>query len=126
MSWLSQKQKVVALSSRVAEYIAAETTVCQGVWLGRLLGDLIGEEPKGVVLNVDDKSTISSWKNPVHHDRCEHNDTRYRYLRECVEESKIDVNYIRTDDQLADILTRSLGRQKFVKMRRRIGVQAIK
>ena len=126
VSWLSQKQKVVALSSQEAEYIAAVTVVCQGEWLERLFGDLIGEEPKGVVLNVDEKSTTTSWKNPVHHDRCEHNDTRYRYLRECVEENKIGVNYIRTDDQLADILIRSLGRQKFMKIRRRICVQAIK
>ena len=45
---------------------------CVKVWLVRLSGDLTGEEPKGVVLNVDDKSTISLWKNPVHHDRCKH------------------------------------------------------
>ncbi|XP_044442213.1 uncharacterized mitochondrial protein AtMg00810-like [Triticum aestivum] len=110
VSWLSQKQKVVALSSREAEYIAAATAVCQGVCLGRLLGDLTGKEPERVVLNVDDKSTISLWKNPVcHHGRWKHIDTRYRYLRECVEESKIDVNYVCTNDQLADILIRSLG-----------------
>uniref|UniRef100_A0A453AK76 Reverse transcriptase Ty1/copia-type domain-containing protein n=1 Tax=Aegilops tauschii subsp. strangulata TaxID=200361 RepID=A0A453AK76_AEGTS len=122
VSWLSQKQKVVALSSREAEYIAAATAVCQGVCLGRLLGDLTGKEPERVVLNIDDESTISLWENQMHHGRCKHIDTRYRYIRECVEESKIDVNYICTDDQLADILTRSLGRQKFVKMRRRISV----
>ncbi|XBI97093.1 hypothetical protein VPH35_033289 [Triticum aestivum] len=124
VSWLSQKQKVVALSSREAEYIAAATAVCQGVCLGRLLGDLTGKER--VVLKVDDKSTVSLWKNPVcHYGNWKHIDTRYRYLRECVEESKIDINYVCTNDQLADILTRSLGRQKFVKMRRRIGVQAV-
>uniref|UniRef100_A0A453GS05 Reverse transcriptase Ty1/copia-type domain-containing protein n=1 Tax=Aegilops tauschii subsp. strangulata TaxID=200361 RepID=A0A453GS05_AEGTS len=115
MSWLSQKQKVVALSSHEVEYVAAATAVCQGVCLGRLVGDLTGKEPERVMLNVDDKSTISLWKNPVHHGRCKDIDTRYRYLRECVEESKVDVNYVCTDDQLADILTRSLGRQKFVK-----------
>ncbi|XP_044964339.1 secreted RxLR effector protein 161-like [Hordeum vulgare subsp. vulgare] len=124
VSWLLQKLKVVALSSREEEYIAAATAVFQGVCLGRLLGDLTGKER--VVHNVDDKSTISLWKNPVSHDRPTDIDTRYGYLRECVEESKIDVNYICTDDQLADILTKSLGRQKFTEMRRRIGVQALK
>ncbi len=43
-----------------------------------------------------------------------------------VEESKIEVNYVRTDDQLADILTKSLGQLKFLEMRRKIGVQAVK
>nr|BAK07711.1 predicted protein [Hordeum vulgare subsp. vulgare] len=124
VSWLLQKLKVVALSSREEEYIAAATVVFQGVCLGRLLGDLTGKER--VVHNVDDKSTISLWKNPVRHDRRTNIDTRYQYLRECVKESKIDVNYICTDDQLADILTKSLERQKFTEMRRRIGVQAVK
>ena len=59
VSWLSQKQKVVALSSREAEYIATATAVCQGVCLGRLLGDLTGKEPERVMLNSDDESTIS-------------------------------------------------------------------
>jgi hypothetical protein len=44
VSWLSQKQKVVALSSCEAEYIAAATAACQGVWLRRLLGDLMNKE----------------------------------------------------------------------------------
>ena len=85
--------------------------------MGRLLDELTDKEPQQVVLNIDDKSTISLWKNLVRRDGKKHNDTRYRYLRECVEESKIDVNYVCTEDQLVDILTRSLGRQKFVKMR---------
>jgi hypothetical protein len=126
ISWLSQKQKIVALSSCEAEYIAAATVTCQAVWLSRLRGDLMNEEAEKVVLNVDNKFTISLCKNPVHHDRSKHIDTRYHYIRECVEENKIEVNYVRTDDQLADILTKSLGRLKFLEMRRRIGVQAVK
>uniref|UniRef100_A0A453EDK9 Reverse transcriptase Ty1/copia-type domain-containing protein n=1 Tax=Aegilops tauschii subsp. strangulata TaxID=200361 RepID=A0A453EDK9_AEGTS len=126
VSWLSQKQKVVALSSCEAEYIAAATAAGQGVWLERLLGDLTEKEPEGVVLYVDNKSTIALCKNPVHHDRSKHIDIRYHYIRDCVEEGKIEVNYICTDDQLADILTKSLGRQKFTEMRGRIGVQAVK
>ena len=62
----------------------------------------------------------------MHHDRSKHIDIRYHYIRDCVEEGKIEVNYICTDDQLADILTKSLGRQKFTEMRGRIGVQAVK
>jgi hypothetical protein len=109
VSWLSQKHKIVAQSSCEAEYIAAATVTCQGVWLGRLLGDLINEEPEQVVLNIDKKSVISLCKNLVHYDRSEHIDTKYHYIWQCVEESKIEVNYVCTDDQLADILTKSLG-----------------
>jgi hypothetical protein len=96
------------------------------VWLRRLLGDLMNKEEEWVVLNIDNKSAISLCKNPVHHDRSKHIDTKYHYIRECVEESKMEVNYVCTDDQLADILTKSLGRLKFLKMRGRIGVQTVK
>ena len=126
VSWLSQKQKVVAQSSCEAEYIAAATAACQGVWLRSLLGDLTNREAEQVVLNIDNKSAISLCKNPVHHDRSKHIDTKYHYIRQCVEESKIEVNYVCTNDQLADILTKSLGRVKFAEMRGRIGVQAVK
>jgi hypothetical protein len=116
----------VAQSSCEVEYIAAATAACQGVWLRRLLGDLMNEEEELVVLNIDNKSTISLCKNPVHHDRSKHIDTKYHYIRECVEESKIEVNYVCINDQLADILTKSLSRLKFLEMRERIGVQAVK
>lgn len=69
ITWQSQKQKVVALSSCEAEYIAATTAACQGVWLARLLAELKGEEADAVTLNVDNQSAIQLSKNPVFHDR---------------------------------------------------------
>ena len=126
VSWLSQKQRIVAQSSCEAEYIAVATAASQGVWLSRLLGDLTNQEPEKVVLKIDNKSAISLCKNPVHHERSKHIDTKYHYIRECVEEKRIDVNYVGTDDQLADILTKSLGRLKFLEMRQKIGVQAVR
>lgn len=83
ISWQSQKQKVVALSSCEAEYIAATTAACQGIWLARLLSDLTNEQPGSVLLKVDNKSAISLSKNPVFHDRSKHIDTRYHFIREC-------------------------------------------
>jgi hypothetical protein len=59
ISWSSQKQKVVALSSCEAEYIAAVAAACQGVWLVRLLAEVRGGEPAQVKINVDNKSAIS-------------------------------------------------------------------
>ena len=69
VSWLSQKQKVVAQSSCEAEYIVAATAACQGVWIRSLLGDLTNQEAEQVVLNIDNKFVISLCKNPVHHDK---------------------------------------------------------
>jgi hypothetical protein len=69
ITWQSQKQKVVALSSCEAEYIAAATASCQGIWLARLLAELKGEKPSTITLKIDNQSAIQLSKNPVFHDR---------------------------------------------------------
>ncbi|WVZ81795.1 hypothetical protein U9M48_029136, partial [Paspalum notatum var. saurae] len=86
ITWQSQKQKVVALSSCEAEYIAAATASCQGVWLARLLAELRGREAGAVKLNIDNQSAIQLSKNPVFHDRSKHIDVKFHYIRECIEE----------------------------------------
>lgn len=80
ISWQSAKQKVVALLSCEAEYIAAATASCQGVWLARLLAEILDSVVSRPVLRVDNKSTISLVKNPVHHDRSKHIDTRFHKI----------------------------------------------
>jgi hypothetical protein len=122
ISWQSQKQKVVALSSCEAEYIAATTAACQGVWLSRLLGELQNKAAEKITLKVDNKSAISLCKNPVFHDRSKHIDTRYHFIRECVEDGRVEVEFIGTEGQLTDILTKALGRVKFQELRAAIGV----
>jgi hypothetical protein len=86
ISWQSQKQKVVALSTYEVEYIAAATSCCQGIWLARLLRELTGEELRAPVLLVENKSTIALAKNLVLHDRNKHIDTKYHFIRDCIEE----------------------------------------
>jgi hypothetical protein len=125
ISWHSQKQRVVAVSSCESEYIAAATTSCQGVWLSRLIGELLNEEPRPPKLLVDNKSAIQLVKNPVFHDRSKHIDTRYHLIRDYVEKGVLEVDYVRTEDQLADVLTKALGRIRFQELRSRIGVAAI-
>jgi hypothetical protein len=122
VSWTSQKQKVVAMSSCEAEYVAAASAACQGVWLRGLLASLTGVEEEQVTLKVDNQSAIALIKNPVHHERTKHIDIKYHYVRDCNENGSIVVEHVRTEDQLADILTKPLGRVKFLELRDRIGV----
>jgi hypothetical protein len=117
ITWQSQKQKVVALSSCEAEYIAATTTACQGIWLARLLAELKGEKVRAFPLKS---------KNPVFHDRSKHIDTLYHYIRECVEHNRINLEFIGTTEELADILTKALGREHLCELRSRIGVTNVK
>jgi len=122
ISWQSCKQKVVALSSCEAEYIAAATATCQGVWLARLLADLLDVEAGAPVLRVDNKSAISLIKNPVHHDRTKHIDVKYHYVRECAERGLINIQFIGMAEQLGDIFTKALGRLKHDELRTKIGL----
>ena len=115
----------MAQSSCEADYVAAATAACQGVWLGRLIGELVGREELKFKLLVDNKSAIALCKNPVHHERSKHIDTKFHYIRECIEGGRMEVDHVGTDCQLADILTKALARNKFIEMRQNLGVKQI-
>jgi len=122
VSWQSVKQQVVAMSSCEAEYIAASTACTQALWLARLLGDLLGRDTRAVQLMMDSKSAMALAKNPVFHERSKHIRLRHHFIRGCLEEGSIKASYINTTDQLADLLTKPLGRIKFRDLCSRIGM----
>jgi hypothetical protein len=125
VSWISQKQKVVALSSCEAEYIAAAYVACQGVWLARLVNELLDQERIRVKIKVDNQSAIALCKNPVYHERSKHIDVKYHFVRSCVEDGKVEVEHVRTDEQHADILTKPLPRLWFLELKKKIGMQLV-
>ena len=112
----------MALSSCEAEYVAAAAAACQGVWLSRLIADMMGTKEAPVKLLMDNMSAIALSRNPVHHDRSKHIDTKFHFIRECIEEGKVEVDHVGTAGQLADIFTKSLGRVRFVELRSALGV----
>ncbi|KAJ9551322.1 LOW QUALITY PROTEIN: hypothetical protein OSB04_015367 [Centaurea solstitialis] len=117
ITWCSQKQQTVALSSCEAEFMAATLAACQALWLQSLLKYLIDFEAGCVKLLVDNKSAIELMKNPVFHGRSKHINTRYHFIRECVEKGLIYVEHVSGEAQRADILTKALPRVKFTEMR---------
>jgi hypothetical protein len=117
---------VVALSSCEVEYIAATIATCQGVWLARLLGEVLGSEVARPEVRIDNKSAISLIKNHVHHDKSKHIDVRVHFIRECAQEGLIEVNFIKTEEQLGDVLTKPLSRVKFAGICAKIGLRISK
>jgi hypothetical protein len=123
ITWLSQKQRVVALSSCEARYVGATTAACQGIWLGRLLAEFQGEvEANPFAMKIDNQSTIQLSCNPVFHDHSKHIDNKYHFIRQCIEEDRVRVVHVDTTNQLADILMKSLGRDHFIELHTRPGL----
>lgn len=122
ITWVSQKQRCVALSSYEAEFMAATAAACQGIWLRDLLNQISDAVSGPVVLYIDNKSAIDLAKNPVFHGRSKHIDIRYHFIRECVERGEIIIKHVKTDEQRADVLTKALSTIKFEKMRALLGM----
>ncbi|XP_074341959.1 secreted RxLR effector protein 161-like [Apium graveolens] len=84
ITWGSQKQRCVALSSCEAEFMASTAVACQGIWLHRLLSQIIDVEAGPVVIYIDNRSAIDLARNPVFHGCSKHIDVHYHFIRECV------------------------------------------
>lgn len=122
ITWVSQKQRCVALSSCEAEFMAATATACQGIWLRNLLNQITGECIGPVILYIDNKSAIDLAKNPVFHGRSKHIDIRYHFICECVDRGEIVLKHVSSDIQRADTLTKALSTVRFEKLRELLGV----
>ncbi|KAI3783908.1 hypothetical protein L1987_42998 [Smallanthus sonchifolius] len=103
--------------------MAATAAACQALWLKRLLSAITGWKEKKITIMVDNKSAIALTKYPVFHGRSKHIDTRYHFIRECIEEDHIAVEFICGELQKADTLTKALPRIKFITMRELLGAK---
>jgi hypothetical protein len=125
VAWSSCSQSCVALSTTKAEFVAAFKATREGIWLGRLMKDIIPERKGPIDIMCDNKSAIDLIRNPVHHQRSKHIDVRFYFVREQQEAGEIDVQQISTTYQLADPLTRPLANPRFTSLRESIGIVPI-
>ena len=126
ITWCSQKQETVALSSCEAEFMAGTEASRQAIWLQDLLAEIMSMSSERVVIKIDNQSAIALTRNPVFHGRSKHIHPRYHFIRECVEKGLIEVEHVPGTEQKADILTKALARIKFREMRELIGVHEVK
>lgn len=121
ISWSSQLQKCVTLSSTEAEYVASSQAVRDLVWIRQLVSDL--EVSFGsTVLKMDNQSAIRLVKNPEFHKRTKHIDIAYHFIREKYNKGFFELVNVPTDEQVADILTKALPIEKLHKFRALMGV----
>ena len=75
---------------------------------------------------VDNQPAIALAKNHVLHDRSKHIDIKFHFLRDCIDGGQIVIELLETGRQLADILTKSLGRLRFMELRKMMGMDEVK
>jgi hypothetical protein len=122
-SWYNRKQRSVALSSVEAKYMATSQAACEAIWIRKILVGLFGSHLDSKMIYCDNQSCIKLSINPVFHDRSKNIDIWYHHLRDYVQRKIMLLQYIPTEDQDADILTKALTKRKFKYHRDRIGVK---
>jgi hypothetical protein len=121
VSWASKKQNSVALSTAEAEYIAAGHYCAQLLWMRQTLRDY-GYILRKVPLLCDNESAIHMADNLVEHSRTKHIHIRYHFLRDHQEKGDIEIAYVNTQNQLADIFTKPLDEKTFSKLRNELNI----
>jgi hypothetical protein len=126
-SWSSKKQRSVATSSCESEYMALASCVKQGQWIAQILRDLgyakyIGKNSNLVQMFGDNQGAIALTENAHLNDRSKHVDICYHYIRDLVENGRCRVDYIPTNDMVADGMTKPLQRVKFERFKEQMGL----
>jgi hypothetical protein len=121
VSWASKKQNSVALSTVEVEYIAASHCCAQLLWMRQTLRDYGYKLSKDPLL-CDNESAIRMADNPVEHSRTKHIDIRYHFLRDHQQKGDIEIAYVNTHNQLANIFTKPLDEKTFSKLRNELNI----
>ena len=112
VSWKSNLQKVVALSSTEAEYMAATEAVKEAIWLKGLASE-IGFDSEDVTVFCDNQSALHLIKNPIFHERSKHIDIKLHFIRDIVSNKEVYVKKVHTNHNPADMFTKAVTQVKF-------------
>lgn len=122
VSWASRKQTTVSLSSTEAEYIALTEAICELKWIRKLLAELKIQCNEPVVIFEDNQSCISIATETKESKRMKHLDIKYNFIRDVIARGEVCIKYKPTDEQVADIMTKGLGKNLFAKHRKELNL----
>ena len=123
ITWRSKKQSCVAISTAEAEYMALACAAQEAVWLQQLISDLKNKPAEAIMTNEDNQSAIAMSKNPQFHGRAKHVDIKFHFIRELLEKEKVTLKFCPSEDMIADMLTKGLGKGKLQNFRDMIGLK---
>jgi hypothetical protein len=121
-SWKSRKKSSIVLSTVEAKYITAFSASCEAMCLQKLLTGLFDLEMEATVILCDNQSCIKMIENLVFHDKSKYIEIWYHYIRDMVQRGVVKLQYVGTNEQVVDVLTKPLSRLKFEYFRDKLGV----
>ena len=124
VSWSTKKQLSTSISSTEAEYIAMSSCCAQILWMKSQLSDY-GYDFTKIPMYCDNKSAIALSCNNVQHSRSKHIDIRHHFIREQVEKGIVELYFVKSEFQLADIFTKALARERFEFILPRLGMKSL-
>ncbi|GJQ96967.1 hypothetical protein Tco_0008106 [Tanacetum coccineum] len=124
VSWSSKKQKSTVISTTEAKYIAKSGCCAQILWMRSQLTDYDFVFNK-IPFYCNNRSAIALCCNNVQHSRSKHIDIRHHFIREQVEKGMVELYFVTTDYQLADIFTKALPRERFEFLLPRLGMKSM-
>ena len=116
-SWISRKEETTTQSTAEAEFIVAASAVNQVILLMKMKTDLSHEQTKATKIMCDNSSAVSISKNPVFHGRTKHIKIKFHFIREVQQSNEVLLVHCSSENQLADIFTKSLPKERFEDMR---------
>lgn len=125
IAWKSKKQDVVSHSSAEAEYRAMSATSKDILWLSRMMADLGCPSPSTPVLFCDSTAALHIAKNSVFHERTKHIERECHAIRERIVAGQLKTLHVRSDNQLADALTKPLYPMVFNKLMSKMGLHNV-
>ncbi|GJT96387.1 retrovirus-related pol polyprotein from transposon TNT 1-94, partial [Tanacetum coccineum] len=124
VSWSSKKQDCTSISSAKSEFVSLSACCAQVLWLRTQLTDY-GFHFDKIPMYCDSEATIAISCNPVQHSRTKHIDVRYHFIKEQVEKGIVELFFVRTEYQLADLFTKALSEDRFKYLVRRLGMRCL-
>ncbi|KAL9996697.1 putative RNA-directed DNA polymerase [Helianthus debilis subsp. tardiflorus] len=115
VTWTSKKQKVVALSSAEAEFKGIARGLTKILWVKKLLTEIGFPPSKPNQILCDNKAAIQISENPVQHDRTKHIEAERNFIKEKIKTRVIELPFVRSEDQLTDVLTKAVNGRIFAK-----------
>ncbi|KAH9084296.1 hypothetical protein LEN26_020917 [Aphanomyces euteiches] len=123
ITYMSRKQSLVGQSTTEVEFIAAAESAKNLIWLHELLQEMKVKISLPIDMFVDNQSAIQVAKATATHSRTKHIRLRFHFLRDLVDENMVNLQYIGSKDQIADIFTKVQTHQAFEKHRLRLGMR---